>query len=262
MMNLKILNTGLLEEFKKNVDFSVINTLNQNAKDENGFIVDFFRFYNSVSSIYSSKIEGEPMEADSYLKYKLLNIEFISDLTKKIDDLYDAYIQLPELELNYHNFLDLHKQLSKNLLPENSRGKIRNFLMFVTDHNDRIVYTACNQYNVKDESEKLFLDIEFLLDEMLDEKEVFYFASMIHLVFVNIHPMNDGNGRSARLLEKWFLLTKLGLNAQAITLERNYYQNHQQYYKNIQKLGDNYEDLDYQKSLDFLLMTINSLKKS
>ena len=28
------------------------------------------------------------MEADSYLKYKLLNIEFIPDLTKKIDDLY------------------------------------------------------------------------------------------------------------------------------------------------------------------------------
>ena len=29
---------------------------------------------------------------------------------------------------------------------------------------------------------------------------------------------------------------------------------------NIQKLGDNYDDLDYNKSLDFLLMTVNSLK--
>ena len=259
-MNLKILNTNLLEDFKEKIDFSVINVLNEKAEDESGFIVDFFRFYNSVSSIYSSKIEGEPMEADSYLKYKLLNIEFIPDLTKKIDDLYDAYIQLPELELNYDNFLELHKLLSKNLLPENSRGKIRNSLMFVTDHNDRIVYTACNQYNVKNELEKLFSDIEFLLDEMLDENEVFYFASMIHLVFVNIHPMNDGNGRSARLLEKWFLLSKFGLNAQAVTLERNYYQNHQQYYRNIQKLGDNYDDLDYNKSIDFLLMTVNSLK--
>ncbi|WP_220392957.1 Fic family protein [Chitinophaga lutea] len=33
---------------------------------------------------------------------------------------------------------------------------------------------------------------------------------MIHLVFVKIHPRADGNGRSARLLEKWFLAVKLG----------------------------------------------------
>ncbi|MBL0098191.1 MAG: Fic family protein [Bacteroidetes bacterium] len=33
---------------------------------------------------------------------------------------------------------------------------------------------------------------------------------MIHLVFVKIHPLNDGNGRSARLIEKWFLAQKLG----------------------------------------------------
>ena len=57
-MNLKILNTNLLEDFKEKIDFSVIDVLNEKAEDESGFIVDFFRFYNSVSSIYSSKIEG------------------------------------------------------------------------------------------------------------------------------------------------------------------------------------------------------------
>jgi Fic family protein len=41
-------------------------------------------------------------------------------------------------------------------------------------------------------------------------EQVFFFASMIHLVFVKIHPWNDGNGRSARLIEKWFLARKVG----------------------------------------------------
>ena len=58
-------------------------------------------------------------------------------------------------------------------------------------------------------------------------EETFYFASMIHLMFVKIHPWNDGNGRSARLIEKWFLAQKLGEKAWYIQSEKNYYQNHQ-----------------------------------
>jgi Fic family protein len=45
---------------------------------------------------------------------------------------------------------------------------------------------------------------------MLSAEEVFYFASFIHLRFVHIHPFRDGNGRAARLIEKWFIAEKLG----------------------------------------------------
>ena len=259
-MNFKILNTDLLEKFRKELNFSPMQLMNQKANDEDAFFIDYFKFYNSVSSIYSSKIEGEKMDADSYLKYKLMNVSFLPDLTKKIDDLYNAYTELPELELNYENFIKIHQLLSANLLPESERGKVRDNMMVVMDNNDRIVYTACDHFLVPTELNKLFEDIEYLIEEELDEFEIFFFASLIHLVFVNIHPFNDGNGRSARILEKWFLISKFGLNAQSITLEKNYYQNHQLYYKNIQKLGDFYDELDYSKSLDFLLMTVNSLK--
>jgi hypothetical protein len=39
-------------------------------------------------------------------------------------------------------------------------------------------------------------------------------------------------------------------------LEKNYFKELKDYYTNIRKIGLEYEDLDYSKSLDFLLMTI------
>ena len=56
-------------------------------------------------------------------------------------------------------------------------------------------------------------------------EEVFYFASMLHLVFAHIHPFQDGNGRAARLLEKWFLASKLEDKAWLIQSEKFYKEN-------------------------------------
>jgi Fic family protein len=106
---------------------------------------------------------------------------------------------------------------------------------------------------------KLFNDIDLLLNTDLNDFEIFYYAAMIHIVFVKIHPFQDGNGRTARLLEKWFLIEKIGEKATSVQLEKNYYTRLNDYYSNIRKLGLEYEDLDYNKSLDFLLMTVSGL---
>ena len=42
---------------------------------------------------------------------------------------------------------------------------------------------------------ELFWDIELLQSNGLDPFEIFYYASLIHLVLVKIHPFQDGNGR-------------------------------------------------------------------
>lgn len=42
-----------------------------------------FNFYISVSSVYSSKIEGEDIELDSYIKHKKFGIEFYLIIPKK-----------------------------------------------------------------------------------------------------------------------------------------------------------------------------------
>lgn len=96
-------------------------------------------------------------------------------------------------------------------------------------------------------------------NEKLTIEEAFFFASSIHLVFVNIHPFEDGNGRAGRLLEKWFLAQILGEKAWYLQSELYYYQNVNNYYRNLNKLGMFYEQPNYVEALAFLLMLPNAL---
>ena len=256
-MKLKILTSELLSEFTSIVKESPIEKLNRVKKLE--IPVDYFQFYKSVSSVYSSKIEGEDIDFDSFFKHKFLNVKFKPNYTKKADDLFSAYDFIDNHKLNLKNVLKAHSVLSSNLLPKSQQGLIRTNPMFVINSDDRIEYVAAEPDIVKTELDKLFHDIKFLQQTELNSFESFFFASLIHLVFVKIHPFQDGNGRTARLIEKWFLLENIGEKATAVQLEKHYYSNLKEYYSNIRKLGLEYHELDYGKSLDFLLMTVNSL---
>jgi Fic family protein len=220
---------------------------------------DTFSFYTSVSSVFSSKIEGEDIELDSYIKHKKFGIEFLPDYTKKIDDLYNAYSFAKTHELNEKNVSEVHKLLSKHILAKSKQGKFRTQNMYVSTPDGRIEYVAASPFEVEPEMNKFFHNVAILLKEELTLEEVFFYASMIHLVIVKIHPWNDGNGRSARLIEKWFLAEKLGEKAWFVQSEKHYYQQHQTYYKNIRLLGLKYPDLDYKQALPFLLMLPNCL---
>lgn len=74
------------------------------------------------------------------------------------------------------------------------------------------------------------------------------------LLFVKIHPWNDGNGRSARLCEKWFLAQKLGKKAWFVESEKMYYRHHPSYYQAIRLLDPEYPILQFERALPFLLM--------
>lgn len=215
---------------------------------------DSFSFYTSVSSVYSSKIEGEAIELDSYIKHKKFGIEFSPDYTKKIDGLYEAYTFAKTNELNEKNITKTHALLSKNILTKNRQGKYRTQNMYVSTPDGRIEYVAASSFEVEAEMKKFYADLTLLLETEMPIEQVFFYASMIHLVFVKIHPWNDGNGRSARLVEKWFLAQKLGDKAWFVQSEKMYYQQHQTYYDNIRLLGLEYPVLDFKKALPFLPM--------
>lgn len=257
-MTFEILSPLLLIEYKKIVNQSPIDILTNLEKIDTP--VDYFQFYNSVSSVYSSKIEGENIDFDSFYKHKFLNIQYQPDYTKKADDLYLAYEFIFKNKLNLENLQKAHSILSSNLLPKNQQGFIRNNPMFVINNDDRIEYVATEPTKVKSELYKLFNDIKKLQTAKLDDFEIFYYAAYIHLVFVKIHPFQDGNGRAARLIEKWFLIEQINDKATAVQLEKNYFKNLERYYSNIKKMGIEYETLDYSKALDFLVMTAKGLE--
>ncbi len=60
-----------------------------------------FTFYTSVAVISSSRIEGEQMEIDSYIKHKLQDIEYLPELVEKPNDLYNAYLFAKQYKIKY-----------------------------------------------------------------------------------------------------------------------------------------------------------------
>ncbi|MFK7971213.1 MAG: Fic family protein [Bacteroidia bacterium] len=250
----------LKDSFSSAVDFDPLEAIR--LKKEEMLPVDYFDFYHSVSSVYSSKIEGENIDFDSFFKHKFLNVEYNPDYTKKSDDLFKAYQFVQKNPFTKENVFKVHSILSEHLLPASQRGILRNNPMFVLNEDDRIEYVACEAKWVSSELDVFFEKAVTLLNADVSPVDAFFYAAHIHLSFVKIHPFQDGNGRTARLLEKWFLIEKLGQDAVSIELEKNYYLNRKDYYKNIRQIGLEYDTLDYSKGLDFLLMTIGSLKGS
>lgn len=248
----KIFPTELLNEYCSQVDDLLLKKYEQLKESE--LSIDTFSFYTSVSAVFSSKIEGEDIDLDSYVKHKRFGIEFLPDYTRKIDDLYNTYQFAKSLSCNEKNINKAHGILTLHILPKSKQGKIRTGNMYVTTTDGRIEYVAISPYDLQAELKKFYHDLSILIKLKLSVSEVFFFASLLHLVFVKIHPFNDGNGRISRLIEKWFLAEKLGEKAWLIQSEKNYYLHHQTYYQNIRLLRLEYETLDYSKALPFLLM--------
>ncbi|MCB9263366.1 MAG: Fic family protein [Flavobacteriales bacterium] len=257
-MDLKIVHTELLPAYLEAIPTNLAPKFD--ALKDAEISTDSFGFYTSVSSVFSSKIEGEEIELDSYVKHKRFGIQFLPDYTKKIDDLYDAYLFAQTHVLNKPNVDEVHRLLAKNFVQKQFLGNTRTQNMFVSSTDGKIEYVAASPQLVNDEMTKFYHDLEVLLQDALSVEEVFFYASMLHLIFVKIHPWSDGNGRSARLLEKWFIAQKLGQKAWFLQSEKNYYQQHQTYYNNLRVLGLEYPELDYSKALPFLLMLPDCLK--
>lgn len=256
-IKLNIIPTNLLKQYLAAFDLSIKQDF-ENLNDSE-LSIDTFSFYTSVSAVFSSKIEGEPIELDSYIKHKRFDIEYLPDYTRKIDDLYDAYLFAQKNVLNQKNIESVHSQLTKHILKKLKQGKMRVSNMFVITKDGKIEYVAATPDKVESEMQRFYTDLDLLIKADLSFEETLFYASMLHLVFVKIHPFDDGNGRTARLLEKWFIAQKLGSKAWFVQSEKNYYDNHQTYYNNIRRLGLDYEELNYDEAMPFLQMLPKAL---
>lgn len=218
-----------------------------------------FDYLTKSSAIYSSNIEGNSIDLNSYMNYELNKDKFkIGKEIEEIEDLIEAYKFAQKSNLNEANLLNCHKIFSETFLIKSKRGKYRIEQVGVFGKSG-LAYMAIEPEFVEQEMKTFFHDIEELISSNLNEKEVFYFASLVHLKFAHIHPFRDGNGRAARLLEKWFITEKLGHDYWRISSEEYYKINQARYYETL-NLGVNYYELNYDKCLGFLEMLPECLR--
>jgi Fic family protein len=211
------------------------------------------RYQTQASAVYSSNIEGNTIDLNSFMNYKQFKTKAKPQKElQEIEDLVSAYDFAQENLPIEKNLLKAHRILSKQFVITGLRGKYRIDKVGIFGQSG-LVYLAVEAGHVAGIMKSFFEEIDALLAAHLSLEEVFYFASLIHLRFVHIHPFSDGNGRAARLLEKWFLAQKLGASFWNVPSEKHYKENQAGYYKNI-NLGVNFYELDYSKCLPFLLM--------
>jgi len=216
-------------------------------------------YKTQASAVYSSNIEGNSIDLNSYMNYKLSHEKFKPDKEiQEIENLISAYEYAQSNRLTEKNFLKCHKIFAKTLVIKSKQGNYRNEKVGVFGQSG-LVYLAVEPELVKETMTVFFHDLDTLLKMNLSKSEAFYFASYIHLKFAQIHPFRDGNGRAARLLEKWFLTEKTGKDFWKLSSEKYYKEHQMDYYNNI-NLGVNYYELDYDKCIPFLLMLPRSLE--
>jgi len=169
-----------------------------------------FEYLTKSSAVYSSNIEGNSIDLNSFMNYAMNKDKFkVGKEIEEIEDLIEAYVFAQTNKLNEKNLLNCHKIFSDTLLIKSKRGKYRNEQVGVFGK-EGLAYMAVEPEFVEKEMKLFFQDLSELISSDLNEIEVFYFASLIHLRFAHIHPFTDGNGRAARLIEKWFVAEKLG----------------------------------------------------
>lgn len=218
-----------------------------------------FKYLTKSSAVYSSNIEGNSIDLNSFMNYELSKDKFkVGKEIEEIEDLIEAYAFAQTNPLNEENLLHCHKIFSDTLLIRSKRGKYRIEQVGIFGKSG-MAYLAVEPEFVQKEMKIFFKGITELLEKQLSEEEAFYHASLIHLRFAHIHPFRDGNGRAARLIEKWFLAEKLGKNFWKIPSEEYYKKNQAEYYETI-GLGVNFYEINYDKSIGFLKMLPNCLK--
>ena len=255
-MKSNLITSEYLNYYKSKQPISILKHFNKIK--ETALNAESFGYNIAKSSVYSSMIEGNPIDFDSYLRYTNSGFNTKSKSFKEIQDLINAYDFASKNPLNKKNILTAHKILSKNLIEEEKySGKIRDKDVFIFGGGIKI-YEGAKKEIVVQEMEMLYKDLKILIAREMTMNELFYYAAMIHLVFVKIHPFADGNGRMARLLEKWFLSQQLGKKAWFIQSEK-LYQNRLKSYYGKMSMGPKYESTNYDLCVPFLLLLPMSL---
>ncbi|NLA24164.1 MAG: Fic family protein, partial [Bacteroidales bacterium] len=120
---MRLIEKKYLEAYSEIIGKEIKNLIeNFNFSEENGS----FEYLTKSSAVYSSNIEGNSLDLNSYMNYELNKSKFKPDKEiEEIEDLIKAYEFAQNNELNERNFLNSHKLLSATILIKSKRGKYR-----------------------------------------------------------------------------------------------------------------------------------------
>ncbi|MFT4153701.1 Fic family protein [Parafilimonas sp.] len=255
-MQLEIIQTNLLKPFEKQVKTSVSKCFKD--LEESDFTVQDFKHYMLAGAVASSQIEGSTLDLNSFFQSKANNKN--TKEVKEIEDLLRAYQYAKRYNISQKGLLKCHEILAATFtsITKKQKGKYRKTQVGIRSWQG-LVYLAIEPQNVPDAMNNLFADIQTILEQNLSLKQTLYYAAYIHFMFAKIHPFADGNGRAARLLEKWFLAEVLGAAVWGIPTEKYYYDNRQAYYTGLNVGVNYYETLE---RLDDILPFLMLLPKA
>ena len=163
---------------------------------------------------YSSAIEGNKLDESEALMLINGDLEVGSGrLTDYIEllnhkDVYNRIAQIGDNEITLDDIIELRKQLFSNVLNNLYYGLRRS----MTSVEDYITESASKLPKEMDEL------IGILNRKPSNASDAFSNAVEFHLLFVDKHPFEDGNGRTVRLLMNWYLI-KNGLAPITVTRE-------------------------------------------
>jgi len=216
--------------------------------DKNQFLRMFIR--KDASS--SSQIEGTNASMEDSIEKE--NVEPSNSLPQDVDDILH-YIdalnyglkRMPEFVFNLRFIRELHSKLmtgarATHLAYPGEFRKTQNWISGTSPQNAKFVPPAVQ------DMQNALSDLEKFINTN-DSYLPLIKAALIHAQFETIHPFNDGNGRTGRMLITMFLWDKKLLEMPILYLS-SFFKKHQSYYY---ETLDGYHDGDIEQWLEFFL---------
>ena len=122
-----------------------------------------FEYLTKSSAVYSSNIEGNSIDLNSYMYYEMNIDKFkIGKEIEEIEDLIEAYEFAQNNKLDEKNFLNCHKTFSDTLLIRSKRGKCRIEQVGVFGRSG-LAYMAVEPEFIQKEMKLFFQDLDELI---------------------------------------------------------------------------------------------------
>lgn len=220
------------------------------------FFEEYSRLHGESIREYLKKIYEKQIHTNEVRnELRFFHFNTIDALKAKPNNYRDSYSFAQTKRITEENYLSCF------LIMSNQSSSERLFKYYRNDNyglyiNGKLSLIFPSYRYIKHEMKLLFDGILFLSDKKMDVVEVFYHAAILHLLLVSIHPFSDGNGRMARLLEKWFLAQNQHHCFWHLPTEHFYFQTKERYYANLYNA-----QIDKSKIITFLCMLPECLKE-